>query len=83
MAAINPYTIHEDENRVTGGFETWTLDKVNDQLPDNVELIRLHECDCGNRSYGATVERGDKWHLRYCSNCAGLYGWHDVRADYL
>lgn len=82
MALSNPYKIDEDENKVHGSFETLDLDDINERLPSDVRLQRVHECDCGNREYTSTVKKGDKWHLRYCGNCAGVYGWHDRRADY-
>ena len=84
VAAINPYSVDEDRGVVTGGFETpFSLEDINERLPDGEQVAKVHECDCGNRSYGTTIETGDKWHLRWCVSCGGVYGWHDARADYL
>lgn len=84
MALHNPYTIDEDEQMVRGVFDgPFDVDAVNDNLRGDRRVTDIRECDCGDRSFGATVQKGDKWHLRLCGNCNGLYGWHDVRADYL
>lgn len=85
MARVNPYTIDEEEQVITGGFGgPWRVEDLNDILPEGETIDRITECDCGrDRSHGATIDNGDKWNLRWCSNCSGFWGWHDARADYL
>jgi len=28
------------------------------------------------------IHRGDKWGLKICKKCGGVWAWHDARADY-
>lgn len=86
MASTNPYSIADDGSKVTGNGTTVTVADVNDELPDGVSVERLTEgCDCDVDKYTHTkrIVRGDKWGLKMCNHCGGVWGWHDARADYL
>lgn len=83
MAKNNPYSINEEGTEIRGVLEVKTIEDINDILPEHIELSRLHMCDCGGSLVNDfTIETGDKWELRLCENCKGLYGKHLARRDY-
>lgn len=67
--------------------------RTPDDLPDlPVDVDEIHECECdppehpaypGDGEYDpTTVKHYDKWYLRQCKTCGGIWWVHDVYADY-
>lgn len=80
MANQNPYPIDdysvEDVNKMI---------KQNNSLGDEFLLDEdevVERCDCVDFNSSKTLDSGDKWSLRMCVDCKGLFGRHYARADY-
>lgn len=80
MASQNPYPI-----------DNYSVEDVNNMIKNNSlsnELLLdeddvVKRCDCGvDFSNSKTLDAGDKWSLRICVDCKGLFGRHHARADY-
>lgn len=86
MASTNPYSVSDDGQRVSGNGVIFTVSDINEKLPSGVSVETLSEgCSCEDTQYTDTryLDSGDKWRLKMCNKCGGVWGWHDARADYL
>lgn len=86
MANTNPYTITDNGQSVVGNGVTVTIDDINDKLDAETRIDNIEQgCSCdGYSNRSATfIHSGDKWRLKMCTVCGGVWGWHDARADYL
>lgn len=88
MARTNPYSVTNDGQSVINGGVVVTIEDVNSELNGGTQIDHIETgCSCNgdNRKYSSTTQlhRGDKWGLKMCRECGGVWGWHDARADYL